>query len=873
MTMKDSEALKERARDLYTVPYEIGKKVFDALPSTSKQFLRDHYKRSGQKYKIKGLMADVEPADRFRILECLGRLNGISFALVTPKNGFALVEVHFFNRNHFSKFVAADPLSVKAVFVISGGNRIPAGRGPNRVKVVKVEDTGPDTAVLRLTIKPVGDYSTYTLRVVSDKVDPLFSEIAFKFRPACFNNCPPDWTPPAAPKPEPPIDYLVKDYESFKHTMITAMMNRVPGWEATSEADLDQVLLEMFAVAADELSDYQDRVMNEAYLATARKRVSLARHARLMDYHVHQGNQASTWLALEVTGTDPLDLPEDLSVWAERDISGAASKVFMTHEAHTLHPLLNEIKLYTWDGSRPGLEAGSTTADLLVTDKGDKTSAQAVAKMIQDGRVRRLLIQERLNPDTGKAAGTDPTKRQLLRLVTGRDGEGSAQALRDPVQGKWLVRVHWQDVDRLTNAYRFLIGTGADKVAGGFTFHGNLVTVYYGRLVKTVFRDQPDPLEHSDERHYERHKREWAICRLPEGPLAYKETPPGGEYAPVSTLRVLVKLGEGDGESPDPGSEWTEVISLVNCDDSDEKGSCFIVETDEMGNSLIRFGDGENGKQLPDGAAVECRYQIGSGLDGNIGADKLRYFGLLAPSDVSADASALARITKCWNPFDVTNGRAPEPVAEIIRRVQEAYSSRQSRAITLKDYEMRAQEVAGVSRATARYAWTGAWRTVRIGIDPLGTTNLRDELRGRIARHLEAFRLLGEDLEIRPPRFVPLEIDVTVCIHTDYWAEDLEYILEQEFSDGYTPDGRKAFFHPDLWTFGQGLKRSQIIGHIQAIEGVDHVVKLTMARWNEDTPGTLNTIEVGTNEIIQVENDPDHMERGRITFTVRGGRR
>ena len=34
--------------------------------------------------------------------------------------------------------------------------------------------------------------------------------------------------------------------------------------------------------------------MNEAYLATARGRKSLARHARLMDYHVHQGNRAST---------------------------------------------------------------------------------------------------------------------------------------------------------------------------------------------------------------------------------------------------------------------------------------------------------------------------------------------------------------------------------------------------------------------------------------------------------------------------------------------------------------------------------------------------------------------------------------------------
>jgi hypothetical protein len=70
----------------------------------------------------------------------------------------------------------------------------------------------------------------------------------------------------------------------------------------SSEADLDQVLIDLIAADADEQADYHDRVMNERALATARKRVSLARHARLLDYHIHQGNQASTWLALEVAG-------------------------------------------------------------------------------------------------------------------------------------------------------------------------------------------------------------------------------------------------------------------------------------------------------------------------------------------------------------------------------------------------------------------------------------------------------------------------------------------------------------------------------------------------------------------------------------------
>ena len=45
--------------------------------------------------------------------------------------------------------------------------------------------------------------------------------------------------------------------------------------------------------------------------------------------------------------------------------------------------------------------------------------------------------------------------------------------------------------------------------------------------------------------------------------------------------------------------------------------------------------------------------------------------------------------------------------------------------MTLADYVQRAEEVAGVSRAVARYAWTGSWRTVRVTIDPAGTHGAR----------------------------------------------------------------------------------------------------------------------------------------------------
>jgi len=240
--------------------------------------------------------------------------------------------------------------------------------------------------------------------------------------------------------------------------------------------------------------------------------------------------------------------------------------------------------------------------------------------------------------------------------------------------------------------------------------------------------------------------------------------------------------------------------------------------------------------------------------------------------DQKTTPTADGTILRTWNPFDVTDGRAPEPAAAIIRRAPEAYRVRQLRAITLQDYIDRAEGLPGVSRAAARYAWTGSWRTVQIAIDPVGTTVLTEAARSDIARHLDAVRLIGEDLEIRPPRFVPLEIHVSLCARADYWPEDLKAILEQEFSDGWTPDGRMGFFHPDLWTFGQQLKASQIAGRVLAVDGVEHIITVTMRRWNGPATMSDEITAVAHNEILQVMNDPDHQEQGFIDFNVQGGR-
>jgi hypothetical protein len=830
--------------------------------------------------------------DRADVLQSHG-LDGLKLALVSLGPGanpaFADIELSFFNGLHLAAILAdlgADPSRVHQVFRLRGGSRLVAGNAAGQVQVTGVNAV--DATRLSLRIAPVGDYSTYRLELVwnANLIDPFFSSIGFKFRPGCFtNDCAPQQRGRPA-LPNPGIDYLAKDYDSFRHTLMVAMAERVPGWTSTSEADHDQVLIDLFAAAADELSDYQDRVMAEAYLGSTRKRVSLARHARLMDYHLHQGNQASTWLAVDVVAGQASFTLADQELVAR---TGDGSAYFASRQQRLpaaqrqrLDPLLNRLRLYTWRDAQPALAAGSTSADLVPFDGlASQAEADALRDLVRTGQWRELLIAERLNPLTGQTAGYHRGKRQLLRLLSGTD---AADTLFDPLLGVWLVRVNWRSDDALRFDFSFSTfcpGPPPQTITDVSVFYGNLLPVFSGQPLTVQFHE-PGSLLPTDtaalkHRYFQRldrksDGRDWVLAELPDdGPLAYLPTAQrAGEVPPQSTLWVEV-LAEGGAQET-----WDEVESLVHSDDSAENGDHFMVETDELQQSLLRFGNGSNGRLLPLGATVQARYQIGVGPAGNIGADQLQFFEPLAGALNGA-------ITASTNPFDVKDGRGPEPAERIRRNAPEAFRARQLRAVTLADYIKRAEEVPGVSRAVARYAWTGSWRTVRITLDPAGFTALGDErsqalwddLLPQVSAHLEAVRLIGEDLEIRPPRYVPLEINVVVCAAADYWCEDLRFVLEQEFSEHWTSDGRPGFFHPDQWTFGQTLHRSLIEGRLLAIAGVAHVVSISMKRFASPLPAQLGAeqLPMASDEVLVLANDPDHLERGLLRFTVQGGRR
>ena len=74
----------------------------------------------------------------------------------------------------------------------------------------------------------------------------------------------------------------------------------MPQWQERNPADLGVALVELLAYVGDHLSYQQDAVATEAYLGTARRRVSVRRHARLVDYPMHDGCNARAWVQVQV---------------------------------------------------------------------------------------------------------------------------------------------------------------------------------------------------------------------------------------------------------------------------------------------------------------------------------------------------------------------------------------------------------------------------------------------------------------------------------------------------------------------------------------------------------------------------------------------
>jgi hypothetical protein len=184
------------------------------------------------------------------------RRSGVLLDPAHPLNGIDFVE---FRREPLNRFVLdvtflkappAPPAVGIANFSVTGGIRIVD------LRVVDIETVASDPLMLRVLVDREGDFSPYILEIDHPTMDLERNQEVFSFKAACPSefDCRvlPDCPPPI--RDEPALDYLAKDYQSFRRLMVDLIAERNPSWQERLPADLGMTIVELMAYAADYLS-------------------------------------------------------------------------------------------------------------------------------------------------------------------------------------------------------------------------------------------------------------------------------------------------------------------------------------------------------------------------------------------------------------------------------------------------------------------------------------------------------------------------------------------------------------------------------------------------------------------------------------------
>jgi len=746
--------------------------------------------------------------------------------------------------------------------------------------------------ILIIRTESDGDFSNYNLSLQQGMAtppvppvnfDPRLIEVIFSFKVECPSDfdCQDNELCNEDPVVEPDINYLTKDYASFRQLMLDRMSYLLPDWKSRSPADLGITLTELVAYIGDELSYWQDAVTTEAYLNTARKRISLRRHALLVDYRISEGRNARSWLHIEVTG-GPFDLsttdlqfltrveglrdPDDNRIAPDSKQHTQAqlqhALVFELLQATPLFEDHNEIQFYTWGDEKCCLPKNSSKATLL---------GHYPELIVVDGEAGHyLLFEEIVGPNTGVPGDANPDHRQVIRLT-------QAILTTDPLDDTEITEIQWSDDDALTFPLCISSETNTDPdnpapISNVSVTRGNIVLIDHGETVSESLGEVPEPWlyfpQDKDSQRCNPNERQAIPARyhpkLGKNPLSHGaaapnvNTPAAAVLIPALDLinpLILELLGDS-GLGPLLWSLRPDLLS------SDDVALHVVVELDNDGVANLRFGDDESGARPNSGTEFNITYRVGNGPKGNIGAEGIKHI-------VSLDG----RVVAVRNPLPAQGGLEPETMAQIRRRAPQAFRT-QLRAVTSEDYANFTAAQEGVQQAAATPRWTGSWHTQTITVDRNGGLPLDVEFEKKLASNIERYRMAGHDLNFNDPVFVDLQLALQVCVSRDYFRSDVEQALLGIFNSTLRTDGSLGLFHPDNFSFGQSIYLSPFYAAARQVRGVSSVQITRFTRQGDDDQKPLSDgfMKLGKLEIARLDNNPNFPERGVLKLTMLGGK-
>ena len=661
---------------------------------------------------------------------------------------------------------------------------------------------------------------------------------------------------------QPEIDYLAKDYASFRRLMLDQLSLLAPEWQEGSPADLGHSLVELLAYAADYLSYHQDAVATEAYLGTARLRRSIKRHARLLDYHLHEGCNARAWIHVEVSNTDAIFIPRGTRfvthgadnpsqfVLAPEELNQhllrhPASVVFESLHDARVRPEHNHFLFHTRGGLHDRYLRRGATRALLEGHAGLGLAPGDV-----------LVFEQIIDEVTGLSGGVDPRRRHAVRLTEAR-----------PVspQGPWLIA--WPSVDALPFDLHIAPFEGQNDLppdsAAKFgasrppvsVARGNIILADHGQTIADEHLPQVRPRERyrpylrfSDLTYavpYEHH-----LARQQPAQATLAQLP----YQARAAIELYEEVAQAE-ESADESlhldrRRWTLQRELISSGQFDRH---FVVEMEGTGRAYLRFGFQGMGRLPVSGARFVTTYRVGNGSAGNVGPDAVN----LIVSDVAPEL-----VRRVSNLLPARGGTNAEPMEETRLHAPQVARS-PARCVTPADYITMALDHPAVAQAAAEIRWTGSWFTAFLYVRRSGSALVDEAFRREVAAFMAPYLMTGYEIEVLPARYVPLAINLAVQIDAAHHRLTARERIMDRLTNGQQADEQPGFFHPSRFNFGQTLHQSELIAAIMALPGVRDVQVIRFGR--QDGRPLVDPIPLAPTEVI--EFSPAWLE-----LTVEGGR-
>ncbi len=601
--------------------------------------------------------------------------------------------------------------------------------------------------------------------------------------------------------------------------------------------------------------------------------------------------------------------------------------------AHYLHPAHETLHIYAWQNLDCCLEAGALECTLLDAWLDSHATPRARLLRLRPGDV--LIFEEVIGPQTGNPSDADKTRRCAVRL-THVEPVIDALTRTDTCPGTPLLRVRWAVEDALPFSFCLSrMGPPPDcQWLGNISVaRGNVILCDHGETLPEddlgiVEREDPDyhcrcvgvldeisvrPLPFRPS--LDEPELTFAMPLLKQGPAAKELVQKPWQAVPALVVESLPPVPDGSA----PVLKWEELearnaaalasrtgVWNLLCAGTQEKwrglkssgvptsrdmdaftgcirralrhwqsqldllGSGaldrhFVVEMDDERRAWLRFGRDGLGATPEAGEGFRSRYRIGNGPAGNTGTETIIEF--------RAKNGTLGDFT-VRNPLPARGGTAHESLADARRNAPHVFRLRQLRAITADDYARLAEKNPRVQRAGAELRSTGSRQSVRVALDPLGLSEAPPDLIAAVLADLLNYRRIGHDLEVIAALYAPLELELTICVHSHALRGDVEAAVLDALTAGLRRDGTPGFFHPDRITFGEPVRISHIVAAVQPLPGVMSVNVTRLHRYgghqcSELTDGFL---AIGPLEVARLDQDPDFPENGTLKLNLGGGR-